>query len=190
MPFGTDSKLAMQVDLESMIALSNSLVVEMEEAVNSRPPFVSTSTPGEKRKATEFDTKVASKKRKKHKVEDHTPKRMRKSAIGNSLPFENKFSPTCAKCKDYEQQLRNLEEKLAVCQSDLEDACLAKAAKFSIIQGLRAQLKESKAELERKSLLLSRTVEENVKLLASAKGSGRQGKSIPPGIFAANSNVV
>lgn len=182
----------MQVDLESMIALSNSVVVDMEEAVHFQHP-AATSSPsmsrktipspnliGGRRRAAELDMKATPGPKKKHKAADCGPRRGHRPLATNALPVENS-SPPCAKCKEYELQLRNLEAKLAVCQSDLEDACLAKAAKFSIIQDLRTQLREAKTELEKKSLLLEKTVEENQILTLSAQGHARQGAHVLPG---------
>ena len=190
-PTGTDSKLAMQVDLESMIALSNSVVGDMEEGVHSH--HLLTSSPsisikpvtcpnllGGKRRAAEPDLKATPRPKKKHKAADRVQSRMHNSSLSSTLPIENS-PPSCAKCKEYEVQLRNLEAKLEVCQSDLEDACLAKAAKFSIIQDLRTQLREAKCELERKTMLLEKTVEESLRLMVSAKECPRQEMPVLPG---------
>ena len=183
----------MQVDLESMIALSNSVVVDMEEAVHFRSPvaslpsvsgkpIVGRNLVGGKRRAAELDTKATPRSSKKHKTADPVPRKGHRSSLGSVLPIED-LPPSCAKCKEYELQLRTLEAKLAVCQSDLEDACLAKAAKFSIIQDLRTQLRELKSELEKKTMLLEKAAEENLGLILSAKGHTRQGTHVLPGSY-------
>ena len=195
-----DSRLAMQVDLESMIALSDSIAVDMEEATNSRHPTISSSSTSEKpvtlsgakrRPATELEPRATPGTKKKCAATDRVARKAHRPSLGGALPVEN-LPQSCTKCKEYELRLHSLEAKLAICQSDLEDACLAKAAKFAMIQDLRAQLREAKAELEWKTALLEKTAEKNLSLTAmlSRENSRQGGMCCPlPGICVAD-NVI